>query len=309
MSIDYEEYRKKIENIFLSELDKSEIKIMKKILFIITQQANIDQTVRIASSFCDKTNSHIKFINGAHYYSDKLKEKGINYLSLHEIIEAVEKSPITNSEVSIIRDGDPFDGIKDIVDASQISLIVMQHPFLNELEKEKSSQNYLGDTFEKLINDTLTKSKIPLLILKNNSLNLDSGFNHVVMAGTDWINTYTFHTLISLSHTLQARITIIPFLKESLYKESDIPQKVAEITKQLEKFTKDANEWLNKNDYNVTISNEEVKKNRFEFLGTVKEINPELLALYVPRKEEVFLSFLDIIRKCSTNVILVPERD
>ena len=114
MSFNYDEYRKKKENFFVSDLDKVESKLMKKILFIITKQTDLNQTITNASIFCDKTHTHIKFINGAHYYLSKLKEHNYEVIGLQEIIDTVEKSVIENSEVAIIKENptkDPFTSI------------------------------------------------------------------------------------------------------------------------------------------------------------------------------------------------------
>ena len=203
MSINYDEYRKKIENFFVSDLDKVESKLMKKILFIITKQSDLDQTITNAALFCDKIHTHIKFINGAHFYSSRLKELNYKFIGLQEIIDTVEKSVIENSEVAIIKENlskDPFTSIMEIVDSSQISLIIVQYPYSDILEEERSSDNNLGKTIEQLVMNALTSSNIPLLVLKNNKL-IEEGYNHVVMAGTDWINDYAFNTLIKLSNT------------------------------------------------------------------------------------------------------------
>ena len=309
MSFEYDEYRKKIENFLKSDLDKLENKLMKKILFIITKQSVLDQTITNASLFCDKTHTHIKFINGAHYYASKLKDLNYKVIGLQEIIDAVEKSVIENSEVAIIKENpakDPFISILEIVDSSQISLIIVQHPFSDILDEEISTGDNLGSTIEKLVVNALTTSKIPLLLLKNNKL-VEKGYNHVVMAGTDWINDYAFSTLIQLSDTLQAKLTLLPFIKESIYKESEIPNKILEVTKEVEKFTKEANEWLHRHKLSITIERDIVTKNRFEFLEQLNKLNPDLVALYVPRKTEVVESFIDIVRKAETNVIIVPD--
>ena len=305
---DYDEYRKKIENFFVSDLDKFENKLMKKILFIITKQTDLEQTITNAALFCDKTHTHIKFINAAHYYSSKLKELNYHILGLQDIIDAIEKSPIENSEVAIIKENsskDPFSSIMEIVDSSQISLIIVQHPF-SDILKEEMSNGQLGKTIEQLVSHALTSSKIPLLILKNNNL-IEEGYNHVVMAGTDWINDYAFNTLIQLSNTLEAKLTLIPFIKETIYKESEIANKILEVTKEVEKFINEANEWLNRHKLVVTIKKGTVSKNKSEFLSQLQELHPDVVALYVPRKTEVVDSFIDVVRKAETNVIIVPD--
>lgn len=309
MSFEYDEYRKKIENFFVSDLDKSENKLMKKILFIITKQSDLNQTITNASLFCDKVHTHIKFINGAHYYASTLKDINQSIIGLQELIDTIEKSAIENSEVAIIKENpykEPFSSINEIVDSSQISLIIVQHPFSEILENEKSSEASLGTTIEALVHRVLTESTIPLLLLKNNTL-IEEGYNHVVMAGTDWINDYAFNTLIHLSNTLQAKLTLLPFIKESSYKESEIGNKIMEVTKEVEKFTKEANEWLVRHKVNVNIEKGVISKNRFEFLEQLQQLKPELVALYVPRKTEVIESFIEIIRKAQTNIIIVPE--
>lgn len=308
MSFDYNEYRKRIEGVFTSDLGKFETKLMKKILFIISKQSDLDQTITHASIFCDKTQTHIKFINAAHFFSSKLKGDK-KFYSLQELLDAVEKSVITNGEVAIIREGraiDPYTGIKDIVASSQISLIIVQMPFSDTIENEKTTETNLGDTIEKLVYDALTTSKIPLLILKNTTL-MEEGYNHVVMAGSDWINDYAFNTLIQLSNKLKAKVTLLPFIKESIYKESEIPHKINEVKKELEKFIKDANDWLIKQKYQISIEKGLISKNRFEFLENVHLLKPDLVALYVPRKPEVVESFLEIVRKVETSVIIVPD--
>ena len=309
MSINYDEYRKKIENFFVSDLDKVESKLMKKILFIITKQSDLDQTITNPALFCDKIHTHIKFINGAHFYSSRLKELNYKFIGLQEIIDTVEKSVIENSEVAIIKENlskDPFTSIMEIVDSSQISLIIVQYPYSDILEEERSSDNNLGKTIEQLVMNALTSSNIPLLVLKNNKL-IEEGYNHVVMAGTDWINDYAFNTLIQLSNTLKAKLTLVPFFKESIYKESEISNKIMEITKESEKFIKEANEWLDRHKITISIEKGNVTKNRFEFLDQLQTLNPDLVTLYVPRKSEVVESFIEIVRKAETNVIIVPE--
>ena len=307
MSFEYNEYRKKIEEYFQSELDKAESKIMKKILFVINKQSEIDKTLELASLFCEKTHTHIKFINAAHYYSNELTEANIPFYSLQDVTNAVEKSVIENAEVSIIRHGIPFEGIMDIVEASQISMIIAQFPFQEGLENEKITINHMGNTFEKLIEYSLTKSEIPLLILKNDSLNLESGFNHVVMVASDWINRYSFNTIIHLSNTINATVTILPFLKETMYEESEIPKTLKKIDTEIEKFGKEVNEWLKKNNYTLTVGTESVCKNKFEFLLKIEDLNPEMVVLFVPRKKEIISSFQNIIRVSKTNVLIVPE--
>lgn len=307
MSFEYDDYRKKIEDYFKSELDQIESQIMKKILFIINKQDDLETTIDLAYLFCDKTKTHIKFVNGSHFYSTELSEKNIGYYSLQEIINAVELSPIENAEVSIIKKGEPFEGIIDIVEASQISLIIAQFPFQTGIVSEEANKDNLGKTFEKLIEYALTNSNIPILLLKNDSLHLDSGFNHVVMVATDWINKHSFNTIIHLSNTIKATITILPFLKETLYDDHDIPNTMKKIDKEIEKFGAEVNEWLKKNNYTLTIATESICKNRFEFLIKIDDINPEMIVLFVPRKKEVVSSFQNIIRNSKTNVLIVPE--
>lgn len=308
MSYNYDEYRKKIENFFVSDLDKAENKLMKKILFIMTKQSDLSQTIKNASIFCDKTHTHIKFINAAHYYSSQLKDTGIQFITLQEMIDALESCEIENSEVSIIKEGkEPFESIKEIVNSSQISLIIVQYPFSDTILSEQGSESNLGKTLESLITYSLIDNDSPpLLLLKNTSL-IEEGYNHVIMAGTDWINDYAFNTLIQLSNTLQARVTLLPFIKESIYKESEVANKILEVTKEVEKFIKEANEWLTKHKYAIAIEKAKVTKNRFEFLGQLQDLKPDLVALYVPRKTEVIDSFLEVIRKTSSSIIIVPE--
>ncbi len=309
MSYDYEEYRKKIENFFISDLDKLENKLMKKILFILTKQSDLQNTITNAALFCDKTHTHIKFINAAHYYSSKLKERSYSMIGLQELIDALEKSVIENSEVAIIKespDKDPFTSIMEIVDSSQISLIIIQLPFSDVIPEEQATENTLGRTIERLVSHALTTSKIPILLLKNNKL-IEEGYNHVVMAGTDWINDYAFNTLIQLSNTLQAKLTLLPFVKGDLYKESEIANKILDVTKEGEKFIKEANEWLNRHKMHITIDKGTVTKNRFEFLEQLQKLQADLVALYVPRKTEVVESFIEVVRKAETNIIIVPD--
>ena len=309
MSFDYESYRKKIDNFFISDLDKAETKIMKKILFIITKQKDLDSTIRNATLFCDKTHTHIKFLNAAHYFNSILKGSSQNVLSLQEIITTLESSEIENSELVVIKERsvkDPFSAIMEIIDASQVNLIIVQYPFSDTILNEKPNENNLGSTIEAFLSFSLTKSKIPLLILKNNTL-IEEGINHVVMAGTDWINDYAFNTLIHLSNALHAKLTLLPFIKESSYKESEIANKVMEVTKEVEKFTKEANEWLTRHKINVSIEKGPITKNRFEFLDQLFLLHPDMVALYVPRKFEVVESFTEIVRKAQTNIIIVPE--
>ena len=309
MSFDYESYRKKIDNFFISDLDKAETKLMKKILFIITKQTDLDSTIRNASLFCDKTHTHIKFLNAAHYFATRLKDTNQSIFSLQEIITALASSEIENSELVVIKESpikDPFSSIMEIVDASQVNLIIVQYPFSETVSNEKPTETNLGSTLEAFLSFALTKSKIPLLILKNNTL-IEEGYNHVVMAGTDWINVYSFITFIHLSNSLHAKLTLLPFIKESSYKESEIANKVMEITKEVEKFTKGANEWLTRHKINVSIEKGPITKNRYEFLDQLQILHPDMVALYVPRKFEVVESFTEIVRKAQTNIIIVPE--
>ena len=146
----------------------------------------------------------------------------------------------------------------------------------------------------------------PLLLLKNASL-IEEGYNHVVMAGSDWINDYAFNTLIQLSNTLQAKVTLLPFIKESIFKESELGTKILDVTKEVEKFIKEANEWLTRHKYSIEIQKSNVTKNRFEFLEQLQVLQPDLVALYVPRKTEVIDSFLEVVRKAQTSVLIVPE--
>lgn len=307
MSFNYDEYRKKIESFFVSDLDKAE-KLMKKILFIITKQTDLDQTIQNASIFCDKTHTHIKFINAAHYFTSQLKAAGSKIISLQEIIDTLETCAIENSEVSIIKEGkEPFDSIKEIVNSSQISLIIVQYPFSDAIEGEQGTDETLGHTLEQLIRYSLIDNDSPpLLLLKNTSL-IEAGYNHVVMAGSDWINDYAFNTLIQLSNTLQAKLTLLPFIRESLYKDSEIANKILEVTKEVDKFIKEANEWLYRHKLSVSIEKGTITKNRQEFLQQLQLLHPDLVALYVPRKSEVIESFTEVVRKAKTNIIIVPD--
>ncbi len=309
MGINYDEYRKKIESFFISDLDKLESKLMKKILFIITKQIDLDQTITNASLFCNKTDTHIKFINGAHYFISKLKKLNSNVIGLQEIIDAVERSDIANSEVAIIKENpakDTFTSIMEIVNSSHISLIIVQFPFSDVLDEEKASEVNMGKTIEQLVMLSLTSCKIPLLILKNNKL-IEEGYKRVVMTGTDWIDDYAFNTLIQLSNTLPAKLTLLPFIKESTYKESEIANKIIEITKEEEKFIKEANEWLAKHKLSITIELGNVTKNRYEFLEQLDKVKAKLVALYVQQKTDVVENFLEIVRKAKTNIFIVPE--
>ena len=62
---------------------------------------------------------------------------------------------------------------------------------------------------------------------------------------------------------MHAKLTLLPFIKESSYKESEIANKVMEITKEVEKFTKGANEWLTRHKINVSIEKGPITKNRY----------------------------------------------
>ena len=57
----------------------------------------------------------------------------------------------------------------------------------------------------------------------------------------------------------------------------------------------------------ITIDKGLVTKNRFEFLDQLQQLNPDLVALYVPRKMEVVDSFIEVVRKAGTNIIIVPD--
>ena len=310
MSFNYDDYRKKIENFFVSGIDKAENKLMKKILFIMTEQADLSQTIKNASIFCDKTHTHIKFLNAAHYYSSTLRNMSKKVITLQEIVDEIETSDIENSEVAIVKESlakEPYESIIEIVNSSQISLIIIQYPFSDTIEAEKVTDYSLGKTLEQIINNTLINNNSPpLLLLKNKSL-IEEGYNHVVMAGTDWINDYAFSTLIHLSNTLQAKVTLLPFIKESIYKESEISNKILDVSKEVEKFTKEANDWLARHTYSIEIQKATITKNRHEFLKQLEILNPDLVALYVPRKTEVIESFMEIVRKTQTSIIIVPE--
>ncbi|OLS19174.1 MAG: hypothetical protein HeimC3_46950 [Candidatus Heimdallarchaeota archaeon LC_3] len=309
-STDYDKYRKKIEGVFQSELDKSPDIDIKRILVILTNPKHHSEFAKVIAELIKHDRAQIKLLNALHFYRSKAEKLGIKVKTLDDLVETIKNENVSTGEIEMVQEGDPFQGICEIVQTSRVDLIIVQYPFAEFLEEEKFDEDSLGKTIESLVSFVMHDTPIPLLIIKKPEKMLEGSYKNVLMVISDWFNARLFKTLIWINRNLKPRVNILPFYKKHVI-ISEIPpeEELKEIQEKISKIYYDIKYWLEKYAFDLEIQSLEPSMDHFEILNYSNYSSPDLISLYVPRKPEEIPLFQEIVRKIHSNILIVPEFD
>ncbi|MFW9928378.1 MAG: hypothetical protein ACFFD1_03220 [Candidatus Thorarchaeota archaeon] len=306
-SIDYDEYRKKIEGIFQSEMEQSPDIDIKRILLVLTNPNSRQEILRVVSRLVLFERAQIKVLNGLYYYQSLADQIGFKIKTIEELIEEIKKENMTAAEIEVVREGDPFQGICEIVQTGRVDLIVIQSPFADIIETEKRRQNYLGKTIESLISFVMHDTDIPLIIIKDPKKLFVEVFNQITMLVSDWFNPRLFKTLIWFCGNTKSVIKILPYYLQALM-ENESKDKIIEIAElKIKKMIYNIEFWLKSHAVDIITEGLPFIYDYNRIIGIIEDQNPDLLALFVPRRPEIIPHFQDLTRKIETNIIIVPE--
>ena len=307
-STDYDKYRKKIEDIFQSELEKSPDVDIKRILIILTNPVQHSEFSKVIAELVEYDRAQIKLLNALHFYRSKVESLNIKVKTLDDLVQTIKNENVSSGEIEIVPEGDPFQGICEIIQTSRVDLIIVQHPFADFLEEEKSNENTLGRTVESLVSFILHDNAIPLLIVKKPDRLIEGIYNNVLMVISDWFNTRLFKTLIWINRNLKPKINILPFYKKHVIISETLPEEeLKEIKEKVSKIFFDINYWIKKYKFDLEIHTLELSIDHFEILNYANSIHPDLISLFIPRRPEKIPLFQEITRKINSNILIVPE--